>query len=67
MDILGFNLLLQDFCEYCPEFEPEVEKMDHSGFMEPVKCYTNIRCAQRERCERIAVNIQKQVVVNAKD
>ena len=24
MDIPGFTLLLQDFCAYCPDFEPEI-------------------------------------------
>ena len=26
MKVDGFELLLQDFCSYCPNFEPEVEK-----------------------------------------
>ena len=30
MDIPGFTLLLQDFCAYCPDFEPELEKIEYS-------------------------------------
>ena len=29
MEIPGFTLLLQDFCEYCPDFSPEVEQNEH--------------------------------------
>lgn len=67
MDIPGFTLLLQDFCSYCPDFEPEVEKIDCSSLAEQSKCCTNIRCIQRKRCARIAANIQKQVIMDAKD
>ena len=67
MDIPGFTLLLQDFCSYCPDFEPEVEKVDCSGFAEQFKYCTNIRCTQRKKCARIAANIQKQVTKDAKD
>lgn len=28
MNVPGFTLLLQEFCSYCPDFEPEVEKID---------------------------------------
>ena len=34
MKIDGFNLLLQDFCSYCPDFEPEVEKINCTSFGE---------------------------------
>ena len=30
MEVPGFNLLLQDFCEYCGNFEPEIEMFDYS-------------------------------------
>lgn len=65
MNVLGFTLLLQEFCSYCPDFEPEVEKIDYSSFREQVKYCTNIRCTQRARCARIATNIRKQVTADA--
>lgn len=65
MNVLGFTLLLQEFCSYCPDFEPEVEKIDRSSFREQVKYCTNIRCTQRARCARIATNIRKQVTADA--
>lgn len=65
MNVLGFTLLLQEFCSYCPDFEPEVEKIDCSSFREQVKYCTNIRCTQRARCARIATNIRKQVTAGA--
>lgn len=65
MNVLGFTLLLQEFCSYCPDFEPEVEKIDCSSFREQVKYCTNICCTQRARCARIATNIRKQVTADA--
>lgn len=69
MNVPGFTLLLQEFCSYCPDFEPEVEKIDCSsltGLTEQVKYCTNIRCAQGVRCARLATNIRKQVTSDAK-
>lgn len=52
MNVPGFTLLLQEFCSYCPDFEPEVEKIDCSSLTEQVKYCTNIRCTQRaEMCK----------------
>lgn len=65
MNVPGFTLLLQEFCSYCPDFEPEVEKIDCSSLTEQVKYCTNIRCAQRVRCARLATNIRKQVTTDA--
>lgn len=65
MNVPGFTLLLQEFCSYCPDFEPEVEKIDCSSLTEQVKYCTNIRCTQRERCARLATNIRKQVITDA--
>lgn len=57
----GFTLLLQDFCEYCPDFEAEVESIDCTSLSDnaPRVCH-NIRCINRKRCARIAANIDKQ-------
>ena len=66
MNVPGFTLLLQEFCSYCPDFEPEVEKIDCSSLTEQVKYCTNIRCAQGVRCARLATNIRKQVTSDAK-
>ena len=57
MNVPGFTLLLQEFCSYCPDFEPEVEKIDCSSLTEQVKYCTNIRCTQRA--------IRKQVTTDA--
>lgn len=60
MNIDGFTLLLQDFCVYCPDFEPEIEKIDCSSLDDQFKCATNIRCVDRQKCARIAANLQKR-------
>ena len=65
MNVPGFTLLLQEFCSYCPDFEPEVEKIDCSSLTEQVKYCTNIRCTQRARLERLVPTIGKQVTTDA--
>lgn len=57
MNVPGFTLLLQEFCSYCPDFEPEVEKIDCSSLTEQVKYCTNIRCTQRARCARLCRDV----------
>lgn len=61
MNIDGFNLLLQDFCSYCPDFVPEVEKINCSSFDEPNRYVNNIRCVNRKKCSRIAENLEKKI------
>lgn len=61
MNIDGFNLLLQDFCEYFPDFEPEVEKIDCTSFGEAPKMFNNIRCEHCKKCARIAENLEKRI------
>lgn len=62
MDIKGFNLLLQDFCEYCPDFDVEIEKRQISKSWEScVEYQTNIRCKNRKRCAKIAETIERHI------
>ena len=49
MEVPGFNLLLQDFCEYCGNFEPEIEMFDYSDLRVGHKFVTNIRCVNRKK------------------
>lgn len=66
MDIPGFNLLLQDFCDYCPDFKAEVETIEGGAISEGVpRAYHNIRCSHAKCCARIAKNISKRVMANA--
>ena len=61
MNTDGFNLLLQDFCSYCPDFSPEVEKIDCTSFAESTRYVNNIRCVNRKKCSRIAENLEKKI------
>lgn len=61
MSVDGFNLLLQDFCAYCPDFEPEVEQTDVSSLAEPMKYINNICCKNCEKCTRISENIRRRI------
>lgn len=61
MNIDGFTLLLQDFCAYCPDFEPEIEKIDCWYLDDDTKYCTNIRCKSQRKCARIAANLEKRL------
>ncbi len=61
MNIDGFNVLLQDFCAYCPDFEPEVEKINCTSFGEAIRYMNNIRCVNRKKCSRIAWNLENKI------
>lgn len=61
MKIDGFNLLLYDFCAYCPDFEPEVGKFNITEFGESTKYSTDISCKNRDKCTRIVANLEKRL------
>ena len=61
MNIDGFELLLQDYCSYCQNFEPEVEKIDVTSFGEATRYVNNIRCESRHKCARIAENLENRI------
>lgn len=60
MEIPGFCLLLQDFCEYCPDFEPEIIKESISSLADRKSC-TSIRCVNRKKCAGIAKHIERNL------
>ena len=66
MEIPGFELSLHDFCAFCPDFSPELEKMECSSLDGSVSCKTSIHCKNRSHCESIAINIRNQVKVDGK-
>ena len=61
MSVGGFNLMLQDFCDYCHHFEPEVDKIDVTRLGEAARYINNIKCVHEEMCERIAENLENKI------
>ena len=61
MSVDGFELLLQDFCSYCPNFEPDVEQIDCTSFGDAPKYINNIRCINRQKCARIVGNLENKI------
>ena len=58
MEKAGFTLLLQDFCDYCPDFEAEVETFEFTKLGGALKASHNIRCQNRKRCAGIVENLK---------
>lgn len=62
MNIEGFNLMLQDFCDYCGYFEPDIERHQHETEWGEIPRYNiNIRCKNRLKCARIAENLENKI------
>lgn len=61
MKVEGFNLMLQDFCDFCQYFKPEVEQINCTSFGEATKYINNIRCVNRQKCARIAENLENKI------
>lgn len=57
----GFELRLKDYCSFCPDFEPDVDKVDITVMTDKTpKSLTTIRCENVGKCERIYERITKE-------
>ncbi len=57
----GFKLELQDFCSYCGDFEPHVDKAEISTMSDGISKYvTTIGCKNAYKCARICENMRKR-------
>lgn len=57
----GFSLELQDYCSYCGDFEPDIEKLEVTSLGEKARsCMTTIKCMNAYKCLRIAENLDKR-------
>lgn len=55
----GFQLCLNNFCSYCPDFEPEVDKEDCTLIGDSSQKIMNIiRCQNEGRCNNIVDNLK---------
>ena len=54
-------MLLNDYCSYCPNFEPEVEKIDVTILGEATRYINNIKCVREETCARIVENLESRI------
>lgn len=55
----GFQLILQEYCAHCPEFEPEVTKLDCRllGDCAP-RTMNDIRCKHERKCANVAARLK---------
>lgn len=61
----GFSLELQDYCSYCGDFEPDVEKVETTSLGERACSYiTTISRENVYKCARIAENMKGRVGTN---
>lgn len=56
----SYDLILQPYCEFCPDFKPDVEMVDITVLSDQTpKVNTAIRCVHQGRCERIYARIKE--------
>ena len=71
------KLEVEDYCQSCPEFEPDVDKDIRRGYVESfdpfdlerrerVECNTIIRCEHRGRCQSIKSQIERRIMEQRK-
>lgn len=59
--VKGFSLELRDYCSYCGDFEPDIEKVEVTSLGEKARTYmTTIKCRNAYRCSRISDNLDKR-------
>lgn len=57
----GFSLELQDYCSYCGDFEPDIEKVEVVSLGEKSCSYmTMIKCRNSYKCAKIVDNLSKR-------
>ena len=60
--VQGSNLELQDYCSHCGDFEPDVLKIETTGYCDKIKSYyTTIKCVNADKCARIKENLEKRL------
>lgn len=55
------ELKVEKYCENCPHFEADVDRIDICEPGEWVKHDTLVRCASREKCEEIHKAVMKDL------
>lgn len=54
------DLQVEDYCQNCPDFEVELEKLSLiNGFGEEI-CHHTVRCKHAKRCEHIKEYLEGQ-------
>lgn len=57
----SYDLILKPYCEFCPDFDADVEQTDITTLMDTSpKVVTAIRCSHRGRCERIMARVKER-------
>lgn len=57
----SYDLILEPYCEFCPDFDADVEQTDITVLMDTSpKAVTTIRCSHRGRCKRIMARMKER-------
>ena len=60
--IHGICLKLNDFCSYCPNFEPTYEKTDATTLIDKTpRVLTEITCANEEMCKMLMEKFKTEI------
>ena len=58
----GIEMILHEYCDFCPDFEVEVDKTDITSASDPAKrTQTWIRCGNSEKCARLKERLEKEI------
>lgn len=57
---MSIRLLVEKYCQNCPEFEADVEKTDFCGSFDEIH-QTTVLCKHRERCKEMRKYLRKEM------
>ena len=57
---MAITLKVDDYCQECPEFEPDVHRQVIYG-MDERMFDTTIRCEHRGKCDRLIEYLEKKI------
>ena len=59
----GYNFNLQEYCSYCENFSPELNRTDVTTFGDRSKRFSNsISCKNAAKCERMMESLRRRNV-----
>ena len=61
------KLDVADYCQSCPDFEADIEKLEY-GYLNEVKSVnTTIRCINRNHCRNLVRRLKEELEVTEND
>lgn len=66
-ELSSFNLVLEPYCNYCPNFEAEIKKQDITSIGDKhEKTFTTIQCEHANKCRQVTERFSEMAKTRGK-